>query len=223
MKPPTSHSKRLSGHASDSIPQNQKDYYEGERLARLLQSLQREIESARLADGKAKALPEKIWFKYFWQQQFAIGVNEVTRALERMKPPPQHFHETDYEDEDEDEYENDDRLTITKPSSTHLQAVVVASDSNPKWLTKHLPSLASSRKVPLIFLRDNKHASLRLAQLFKLKSAIAIGIKARGNSINKFFAGILRGDGDDLLVNDGTDCCLTSRLPSTSTVNMTFL
>lgn len=58
-----------------------------------------------------------------------------------------------------------------------MQSVFVASDSNPRWLTKHLPSLASSRKVPLIFVKDKKGGSLRLGELVKLKTAIAIGIK----------------------------------------------
>lgn len=60
-----------------------------------------------------------------------------------------------------------------------MQAVLVASDCNPRWLTKHLPNLASSRGVPLIFARDNKEGSLRLGELVKLKTAIAIGIKVR--------------------------------------------
>ncbi|PON88787.1 Ribosomal protein [Trema orientale] len=104
-------------------------------------------------------------------QQFSIGVNEVTRVLERMTPTSK---------------------------TGKLQAVLLASDSNPRWLTKHLPSLALSRKVPLIFLKDNKQASLRLGQLVKLKTAIAIGVKAKGNSINQLFAEILVG-------NDETD------------------
>lgn len=94
----------------------------------------------------------------------------------------------------------------------------MASDSNPRWLTKHLPSLASSRKVPLIYVKDNKGGSLRLGQLVKLKKAMAIGIKvsklfpfpfvfnlrlgfdvtlyfmqARGNGINQLVDEILHG------------------------------
>jgi len=60
-----------------------------------------------------------------------------------------------------------------------MQAVLVASDCNPRWLTKHLQSLASSRSVPLIFVGDNKHGSFRLGELVQLKTAIAIGIKVR--------------------------------------------
>ncbi|KAK7364516.1 hypothetical protein VNO80_13241 [Phaseolus coccineus] len=55
--------------------------------------------------------------------------------------------------------------------------VLVASNCNPRWLMKHLLSLASTRSVPLIFVRDNKHGSLRLGELNQLKTAIAIGIK----------------------------------------------
>lgn len=60
-----------------------------------------------------------------------------------------------------------------------MQAVLVASDCSSRWLTKHLQSLASSRSVPLIFVKDNKEGSLRLGELVKLKTAIAVGIKVR--------------------------------------------
>ncbi|KAL2456559.1 Ribosomal protein L7Ae signature domain-containing protein [Forsythia ovata] len=59
-----------------------------------------------------------------------------------------------------------------------FEAVLLASDCNPRWLTKHLPALAASRKVPLIFIKDNKEGSLRLGDLVKLKTAIAIGIQS---------------------------------------------
>lgn len=39
--------------------------------------------------------------------------------------------------------------------------------------------MASSRSLPLIFVRDNKEGSLRLGELVQLKIAIAIGIKVR--------------------------------------------
>ena len=57
---------------------------------------------------------------------------------------------------------------------------MLAADCNPKWLTKHLPTLALSRKVPLIIVKDDKRGSLRLGELVKLKTAIAIGVKVRG-------------------------------------------
>ncbi|KAK7289572.1 hypothetical protein RIF29_03306 [Crotalaria pallida] len=43
-------------------------------------------------------------------------------------------------------------------------------------------------------LEDNKQGSLRLGELVKLKNTIAVGIKDRGNTINKLFEGILQGD-----------------------------
>jgi hypothetical protein len=67
-----------------------------------------------------------------------------------------------------------------------MQAVLVASDCNPLWLTKHLQSLAASRGVPLIFVKDNKQGSLRLGELVKLKTAIAIGIKVRSYPHTRF-------------------------------------
>lgn len=56
---------------------------------------------------------------------------------------------------------------------------MLAADCNPKWLTKHLPTLAKSRKVPLIIVKDDKKGSLRLGELVKLKTAVAIGVKVR--------------------------------------------
>lgn len=105
-------------------------------------------------------------------------MNDVTRVLERMKPvtspmaaglasecnPPAPPPKAK-------------AASNANANATALQAVLIAADSNPRWLTKHLPSLALSRNVPLIFLKDNKGASLRLGQLVKLKTAIAIGVK----------------------------------------------
>ncbi|RHN43669.1 putative 50S ribosomal protein L30e [Medicago truncatula] len=154
--------------------------YEGKHLTNLLQSILRGVESARHLDGSS--LPEKIWIK----QQFAIGVNDVTRVLERMKPCA--------------EFERSAQLlpSITsnhKTPSVKLQAVLVASDCSSRWLTKHLQSLASSRSVPLIFVKDNKEGSLRLGELVKLKTAITIGIKVKGNAINKIVEDIIQVDG----------------------------
>ncbi|KAB1200436.1 hypothetical protein CJ030_MR0G007259 [Morella rubra] len=179
---------------ASSVPSQEQDCYEGERLACLLKSIRREIESARLLAGNS--LPEKLWFK----QQFSIGVNDVTRVLERMAPvaqegiSPQQPHSSS---------------TNRKGPSVQLQAVLLASDCNPRWLTKHLPSLASSRRVPLIFVKDKKGGSLRLGELFKLRTAIAIGVKAKGNAINQVVDKILSGDE----INQGTNCLNTIEMP----------
>lgn len=58
-----------------------------------------------------------------------------------------------------------------------LQAVLLASDCNPRSLIKHFPSLACSRSVPIILVKDNKGGSIRLGELVNLKTAIAIGVK----------------------------------------------
>uniref|UniRef100_A0A5B7BWC6 Ribosomal protein eL8/eL30/eS12/Gadd45 domain-containing protein n=1 Tax=Davidia involucrata TaxID=16924 RepID=A0A5B7BWC6_DAVIN len=170
---------------SNFVPQEQ-ICYEGESLARLLKSIQREIESARLLD---RALPDKIWLK----QQFSIGVNDVTRVLERM--PPIAVMESSRQ-------QPLINCSNCKASPVQLQAILLASDCNPRWLTKHLPRMASSRKVPLIFVKDNKGGSLRLGELVKLKTAITIGVKAKGNAINQLIEKILRGNE----VHVGTDC-----------------
>ncbi|CAN0885195.1 hypothetical protein LINGRAHAP2_LOCUS15047 [Linum grandiflorum] len=125
------------------------------------------LESAKTENG-GDSLPQKFWFK----QQFAMGVNEVTRVLERMSPPTDHPPQLQ---------EN------PKSPSVQLQAVLVASDCNPRWLTRHLPSLASSRKVPLLFIKGDQKGggSLRLGELVNLKTAIAVGVKVKGNAVNQ--------------------------------------
>ncbi|XP_022993803.1 ribonuclease P protein subunit p38 [Cucurbita maxima] len=144
------------------------DSYEGERLDELLQSIQREIKRARFLN--ADSLPEKIWLK----KQFAIGVNEVTRVLERMTPS-----------------EDSARMNPNyKACTVRLQAILLTADCNPRWLTNHVPSLAISRKVPLILVKD-KEGSLRLGELVNLKTAIAIGIKDNGSPVNQLIGEIL--------------------------------
>ncbi|XP_039012155.1 uncharacterized protein LOC120141306 [Hibiscus syriacus] len=153
----------------DASVSQQQLCYEGEQLVNVLKSIQRGIESARVLAGNS--LPEKVWLK----QQFAIGVNDVTRVLERMP------------------LITDEGCTTQSPC-VRLQAILLAADCNSKWLTKHLPMLVKSRKVPLIIVRDDKKGSLRLGELVKLKTAIAIGVKARGSAINQIMEGILDGD-----------------------------
>ncbi|XP_010045593.2 uncharacterized protein LOC104434348 [Eucalyptus grandis] len=160
-----------------SGPQEQdRSTFEGESLGLLLESIQGKIKAARSLDGEA--LPEKIWLK----QQFAIGVNEVTRVLERMPPS-----------NDADDCPLEESLMSSNDNASYprLQAILLASDCNPRWLTRHLPSLALSRKVPLILVKDKKRGSLRLGELVNLKTAIAIGIKAKGNAVNHIIQKIL--------------------------------
>lgn len=147
------------------------DIYNGQRLDDLLAKIWRSIELAKSSKGE---LPDKIWIK----QQFAIGVNDVTRLLERM---PQgdtvlDAHEISCPGK-----------SMRRSSSVSLQAVLVAADCNPKWLTKHIPILASSKMVPVILVKDGKCASLRLGALLNLKTALAVGVKARGSCINAAF------------------------------------
>ncbi|KAJ8898773.1 hypothetical protein K2173_005106 [Erythroxylum novogranatense] len=165
--------------ASNSNEADTSNCYEGERLSRLLKSIHRGIESAKLLE--LNSLPEKFWYK----QQFAVGVNEVTRVLERMPPAAKEIERPTKQH----------RAFCTNPKApvVNLQAVLLASDCHPKWLTKHLPSLASSRNVSVIHLKDQKGGSLRLGELVKVKTAMALGIKARGNDVNEIVERILRG------------------------------
>ncbi|XP_064977154.1 uncharacterized protein LOC135619246 isoform X1 [Musa acuminata AAA Group] len=145
--------------ASNGAPQHQasSDCFEGERLDNLLSQLAKSIELTKLSKGE---LPEKIWIK----QQFSVGVNDVTRVLERMV-------------EAETGCQSNEQPKNSKAPLVPLQAVILAADCNPRWLTKHIPSLASSTQVPMILVKDNKRGSLRLGELVKLKTAMAIGIK----------------------------------------------
>lgn len=154
--------------------QESSNFYDKERLDDLLAKITRSIELAKELKGP---LPEKIWMK----QQFAIGVNDVTRVLERMPH---------------------DVLTVqstAKPVNgplrraplVPLQAVIVALDCNPRWLVKHMPSLASSRQVPVISIKDSRGGSLRLGELVNLKTALVIGVKAKGSKINEAIDAIL--------------------------------
>ncbi|KAI3509944.1 hypothetical protein L1887_25469 [Cichorium endivia] len=162
----------------DSIPQ-QPNSYEGESLFHLLNSIQREIKLARLSD---ESLPHKIWLK----QQFSIGVNDVTRVLERMSP----LHGS---------LSSLTQNVNVKESQVQLQVILIATDCNPRSLTKHLPVLASSRGVSVIFVKDKKGGSCKLGEIVNLKTAMAIGVKARGNAINKLIDDII-GDNE---VNNG--------------------
>ncbi|GAB2210204.1 hypothetical protein Droror1_Dr00015464 [Drosera rotundifolia] len=146
------------------------DCFEGERLSYLLESIKKELEVERDSN---KRLPDKLWLK----QQFAVGLNEVTRVLERMPPS----------------VKNGD---VQKPGcgfSIRLQVVFVAWDCNPRWLIRHLPSLAASRDVPIFFVKDHKQGSIRLGELVGTRTAIAVGIKVKGSRINNVVGSILSG------------------------------
>lgn len=63
------------------------------------------------------------------------------------------------------------------PINATLQAVLVAADCNPKWLTKHIPTLAFTRQVPVLCMKDNKGGSVRLGHVVNVRTALAIGVK----------------------------------------------
>ncbi|XP_051125758.1 uncharacterized protein LOC127247784 [Andrographis paniculata] len=153
--------------------------FEGESLTRFLESFRREIEAARALNEN---LPYKIWIK----KHFAVGVNEVTRVLERMPP--------NYESRISSEEQLQTNCNDSKPTCAYLQAILMASDCNPRWLTKHLPTLAASRNVPIISVKDRKEGSLRLGELIKLKTTIAIGVKAQEISLNRLIEEVLAND-----------------------------
>lgn len=168
-------------------PHPNKDYcFKGDRLFGLLHSFQREIESELRTSN---ILPEKLWLK----QHFAVGINEVTRLLERMAPSSDGTIEAAREGSSLS-IVNQGRGCPPCSSVTKLQAVLLASDCNSRWLTKHLPSLASSRNVPLIYIEDNKEGSLRLGEVVKVKTAVALGVKVKGSGINQLVEEVLHHD-----------------------------
>ncbi|XP_008466271.1 uncharacterized protein LOC103503720 isoform X3 [Cucumis melo] len=159
--------------------------YEGERLDELLLSIQREIKTARGLN--AESLPEKFWLK------FAIGVNEVTRALERMTPcgDSARLMNPNYK---ACKVKLQVVYSVIYVGQCYLGfrlAILLTANCNPRWLTNHVPCLAMSRKVPLILVKD-KEGSLRLGELVNLKTAIAIGIKSNGSPVNQLIDEILQ-------------------------------
>jgi len=129
------------------------------------------VEVAKVSRG---GLPEKIWMK----KQFAIGVNDVTRVLERM-PPATATNST---------HSSTEAQTVSgrrRAPLVPLQAVLVAADCNPKWLTKHIPTLASTRQVPVLCIKDNKGGSVRLGHVVNIRTTLSIGVKAGDSMVNK--------------------------------------
>ncbi|XP_015694788.1 uncharacterized protein LOC102703412 isoform X2 [Oryza brachyantha] len=122
------------------------DYIGGDDLDDLLSKLTRSVEVAKASRG---GLPEKIWMK----RQFAIGVNDVTRVLERM------------------------------PAAAVTQSGPCSSEAQTGKAPLTAPSV--SLQVPVLCLKDNKESSLRLGQVVNVRTALAIGVKARDSIINK--------------------------------------
>ncbi|EEC82517.1 hypothetical protein OsI_27015 [Oryza sativa Indica Group] len=175
------------------------DYIGGDALDDLLSKL---IKSVEVAKASREGLPEKIWMK----RQFAVGVNDVTRVLERMPAATAATHSG----HSSTEAITDKALCRAPPVLLQsrkghesiapfkervlysLPVVLVAADCNPKWLTKHIPTLASTRQVPVLCLKDNKESSLRLGQVVNVRTALAIGVKARDSIINKAIDEVLK-------------------------------
>ncbi|KAH9313114.1 hypothetical protein KI387_028149, partial [Taxus chinensis] len=175
-------------------------YFKDKHLDELLEKLSSSIEAMRHPKGKVY---DNIWMK----QSFSVGINDVTRTLERMpvaldKPiesyisdfnsSPDRFPniESDHEDNGPKK-QFIGRETETQGKGVHLQAVLTAVDCHPRVLVSHLPGLASSRGVPLFSVEDHGTGSERLGQLLKLKTAIAIGVKVGESTINKSIQGVI--------------------------------
>jgi hypothetical protein len=164
------------------------DYIGGDALDDLILRL---VGSVEVAKASREGLPEKIWMK----QQFAIGVNDVTRVLERM-PAAAASHST-HSSSEAQSVPGHRRAPLVP-----LQAVLVAADCNPKMLTKHIRTLASTRQVPVLHVKDNKGGSMRLGQVVNVRTALAVGVKARDSVVNKTIDDFLNRGSSTLAGNE---------------------
>ncbi|CAM0906946.1 unnamed protein product [Alopecurus aequalis] len=128
------------------------DYIGGDLLDELLSKL---IRSVEVAKASRAGLLEKIWMK----QQFYVGVNDVTRVLERMPAT----------------------------ASSHS---VCSSEGSTRTALRRAPLVPL--QVPVLCIKGNRGSSLRLGQVANVRTALAIGIKARGSIINETIDEVLK-------------------------------
>ena len=84
-----------------------------------------------------------------------VGVNEVTKALEKVSV-------------NRNGSESADRLLL----------VILCSDVRPLVLVEHVPMLCALRQVPICVLTSKERdSSFRLGDIFGLRSAMALGIR----------------------------------------------
>lgn len=128
------------------------------------------------------------------KSHLCIGINSVTRALERMpakpmggallgEPEPKRLKivdniVTELETLGQQQHSKRD-------NRTPLQAVLVAADVQPKSLVAHLGVLCASRGVVMLPISGGDGSgSLKLGEVFGTRTAIAIGIKEGDTPIN---------------------------------------
>ncbi|KAL2630356.1 hypothetical protein R1flu_015042 [Riccia fluitans] len=106
---------------------------------------------------------------------FCIGINSVTRTLERM--PSKNKKRSGIAEK----LANLSEMELSgagKSKPETLQAIVVAVDVQPKNLVGHLGYLCHSRGVPMVSINGGDGmGSLRLGEVLGLKTAVVIGIK----------------------------------------------
>lgn len=178
----------------------------GPRLHGLLEILHSAI---KMEIGAAKeSLPSKVVMrkcKIF----FYIGVNNVTRALERMplvqkKPIQKELADLGTKNESvqaelgsngKNRWDAELEKSISSLSTTpHIQAVLAASDVHPRLLISHLPDLAASRNVPLLTISGGGGTgSMRLGEIFNVRTAIAVALKNGDSAINAVMKSFLDG------------------------------
>ncbi|XP_024357829.1 uncharacterized protein [Physcomitrium patens] len=143
-----------------------------------------EISRSEVKEGSKKCLPKA---------NLCVGINNVTRTLERMPAKPAGASEGESQPKRSKTVDN----TVTKlgtsaqqlhPKSsnvTRLQAVIVAADVQPKALVAHLGALCASRGVVILPVSGGDGSgSLKLGEVLGTRAAIAIGIKEGDTPIN---------------------------------------
>jgi len=172
--------------------------WSGKQLEGLLKSLSRAIEivmetkEGDLVTTKVKPDSKKCLVKEL-KAHLLVGINNVTRALERMhvnpvisdrEPQPKRLKLVDNAVAELEMMVQ--KGQVEKLNVTPLQAVIVAIDVHPRVLVSHLVSLCASRGVPMLPVSGGGDGcgSLRLGELLGTRTAIAIGIKAGDTPIN---------------------------------------
>lgn len=146
-----------------------------------------EISRSEVKEGSKKCLPKVL------KANLCVGINNVTRTLERMPAKPAGASEGESQPKRSKTVDN----TVTKlgtsaqqlhPKSsnvTRLQAVIVAADVQPKALVAHLGALCASRGVVILPVSGGDGSgSLKLGEVLGTRAAIAIGIKEGDTPIN---------------------------------------
>lgn len=171
--------------------------WSGKQLESLLLALSRAIEIVlekqaeesspkQVKEGSKKCLAKEL------KANLCVGINNVSRALERMPAKPA-GSEGEPQSKRSKSVDNivtgletlGQQLRPKRANGTPLQAVIVAMDVQPKALVAHLGVLCASRGVLMLPISGGDGTgSLKLGEVLGTRTAIAIGIKEGDTPIN---------------------------------------